>query len=157
MPTDTHGVTHAGSLGLFDDVDETFAAAARSERHERENLESAICRHERRAGRQYRKAAKTPWHTSFFGKLFGGHKDHNTEQVSVEGGLVEVKDSSDEESDNDGFEIVRRPEMPEKIYSAEDIDPVNSPWLRECGMVRVRSDDAGGCHIVPKSRIGKDD
>jgi hypothetical protein len=50
---------------------------------------------------------------------------------------------------------VRKPPTPEPLYTAEDMDPVESPWLRECGMVKVKSKDPGGCHIVPKSVIQK--
>jgi hypothetical protein len=55
------------------------------------------------------------------------------------------------------YVVVRRPPTPELAYTADDIDPTDSPWLRECGMVRVKSDDAGGCHIIPKSSIQKSD
>jgi hypothetical protein len=60
MPTDQHGVTHAGALGLFDDVDENNAAAERSERHERECLETVIRREYRRAGPSTAKKPKLP-------------------------------------------------------------------------------------------------
>jgi hypothetical protein len=55
------------------------------------------------------------------------------------------------------YVVVKKPAMSEPVYTAEDIDPVDSPWLRECGMVRVKSDDGGGCHIVPKSCIRKNE
>jgi polynucleotide 5'-kinase involved in rRNA processing len=52
MPTDKHGVTHAGTIGLFDDEQENYVSVERSERHEIEHLQSQIRRHE---GRQERK------------------------------------------------------------------------------------------------------
>jgi hypothetical protein len=55
MPTDHHGQTHSGAIGLFDDPDEHATSIERSERHERERLESAARRLDRRSNRQYRK------------------------------------------------------------------------------------------------------
>ncbi|KAF1850623.1 uncharacterized protein K460DRAFT_327680 [Cucurbitaria berberidis CBS 394.84] len=154
MPTDVHGQHHAGSLGLFDDDAENDNAIARAERHEHDHLESVIRRHKRREKRQFRKdqkaaeraaqgKSKLPWPISWVGKLFGGGKD-----LSPDAGRVP-------ESARSEYVIVRRPETPEPVYTGEDVDPVDSPWLRECGMVRVKSDDPGGCHIVPKSVIQK--
>tara|TARA_R110002003_G_scaffold105_3_gene8744 strand:- start:15825 stop:16346 length:522 start_codon:yes stop_codon:yes gene_type:complete len=173
MPTDQHGVTHAGALGLFDDVDENNAAAERSERHERECLETVIRREHRRAGRQHRKEAKAArreirgrsipsWPASWFGKVLHGgkHSSHDSGSSKLDNGA-----SGDEEKDTvrgrirltTEYVVVPRPVTPDPVYTAEDIDPVDSPWLRECGMVRVKSDDNGGCHIVPKSSIQKHD
>lgn len=175
MPTDAHGVTHAGTLGLFDDIDENAAAALRAERHERETLETAIRRHERRAGRQRRRDAQTaereaagksklPWHLSWFARLFGGGKDSSPDSRhtgAVDGILADGsgkgKARKEDEYETSGFKVIRKPSTPEPVYTAEDVDPVDSPWLRECGVVRVKSDDGGGCHIVPKSSIQKSD
>jgi hypothetical protein len=58
MPTDQHGQTHLGTIGLFDDDDEHVASVKRSEHHERERLESAARRLDRRSDRQNRKDVK---------------------------------------------------------------------------------------------------
>jgi hypothetical protein len=163
MPTDAHGVTHAGALGLFDDFDENAAAIARSERHACENLETAIRRHERRAGRQHRRnfkatkrqaagKSKLLWPILWLEKLFGGGKDLDpivpTSRPAEGHGKIQECEAS-------GFTVIRKPSTPEPAYTAQDVDPVDSPWSRECGMVRVKSDDVGGCHIVPKSSLQK--
>jgi len=148
MPTDEHGQTHAGTIGLFDDADELAATALRTERHERRELESQIRRLERRTGRQHRKEVRAADGKSrlplWLAKIF----------------------RSDEKASDDGDKtitvteewiVVRKPVTREPEYTAQDIDPVDSLWLRECGMVRVKSDDAGGCHIVPKSSVQKND
>jgi hypothetical protein len=175
MPTDVHGITHAGTIGLFDDDDENAASLARAERHEIQGLEKYIRCRERRS-RKLRKEnkaadglspessgrAKLSRSASWFGHLLNGGKEHSPELAPIL--------SSDEKHDNDDkkipeirvedtaeWAIVRRPEAPAQVYTAQDVDPVDSPFLRECGMVRVVSDDASGCHIVPKSRIEKND
>lgn len=179
MPTDAHGQTHAGSLGLFDDDTEHDNATARAERHEYSRLEGEIRRQERRDARQFRKDQKAAEHRAaaaqgkskllprWLGRLFGGgggkdlSPDHATppaRPVAVEGqqrgGLEGERERSRIPRRNmEEYVIVRRPETPEPVYTGEDIDAVDSPWLRECGMVRVKSDDPGGCHIVPKSVI----
>lgn len=37
-----------------------------------------------------------------------------------------------------------------------DTGAVESLWLKECGMIRVKSDNPGGCHIVAKPFILRD-
>ncbi|KAF2034136.1 hypothetical protein EK21DRAFT_97628 [Setomelanomma holmii] len=174
MPTDQHGVTHAGSLGLFDDDIEIKAAADRSERHERDRLATLLRREERRAGRRHRREARSAereahrgstssWRGSWFGKTFGSriHEDRGSEKKTLLG-----ERGVDEENEppptgciriSTEYTVVRGPVSPSPVYTAEDIDPVDSPWLRECGMVRVKSEESGGCHIVPKSNIQKND
>jgi hypothetical protein len=44
---------------------------------------------------------------------------------------------------------------PELIYPAAEVDPVDSPWLKECGMVKVGT--GVDTRIVPKSSIAKGD
>lgn len=41
-------------------------------------------------------------------------------------------------------------------YRGLDTGAVESPWLKECGMIRVKSDNPGGCHIVAKPFIVRD-
>lgn len=47
----------------------------------------------------------------------------------------------------------RKYEPAEPVCSAEHVDPVNSPWLEECGMVKVGT--GFGTPNVPKSSIAK--
>ncbi|KAJ4364556.1 hypothetical protein N0V83_009152 [Neocucurbitaria cava] len=185
MPTDVHGQTHAGSLGLFDDDTEHDNATARAERHEYERLEGVIRRQERRDARQSRKDQKAAEHRAaaaaqgkskllprWLGRLFGGGggKDLSSDDATpparpvavAEGqrgrGIEEERGRSRIPRRNmEEYVIVRRPETPEPVYTGEDVDAVDSPWLRECGMVRVKSDDPGGCHIVPKSVVQKNE
>jgi hypothetical protein len=58
MPTDQHGQTHLGTMGLLDDDDEHVVSVKRSEYHERERLESTARRLDRRSDRQNRKDVK---------------------------------------------------------------------------------------------------
>jgi hypothetical protein len=46
-------------------------------------------------------------------------------------------------------------ERSELVYTAENTDPVDSPWSKEYCVVCVTSEDAVGCHIVPESIIQK--
>jgi hypothetical protein len=171
MPTDKHGVTHADTLCLFDDEQENYVSVERFERHDIEHLQSQIRRHERHENRKERRELKAancaaqgtselPRPISWMGKIFGG-KD-----LSPEPSPAKPVGGTSQGGNNDPVKkirvktewvVVRKPPTPEPVYTADDIDPVDSPWLRECGMVRVKSDDAGGCHIVPKSSIQKND
>lgn len=148
MPTDEYGQTHAGTIGLFDDADEHAATTLRAERRERQDLESQIRHFERRAGRQHHKEVRAAEGKSklplWLAKIF------RTDKKPSDGGDRAITITEE-------WIVVRRPVTPEPEYTAQDIDPVDSLWLRECGMVRVKSDDAGGCHIVPKSSVQKSD
>jgi hypothetical protein len=172
MPTDQHGMTHTGAIGLFDDDDERDAVTERSERHERKRLESKIRRRERRADRQKRKEAKAADQEakgrpkllrapSWIENLFGGRKDLSSEPATGRFVGNTDKDRSDQSDMSirvtTEYVVIRRPPTPQPEYTTDDIDPTDSPWLRECGMVRVKSDNDGGCHIVPKSSIQKSD
>jgi hypothetical protein len=170
MPTDQHGMTHAGAIGLFDDDDERDAVTERSERHERKRLDAKIRQRERRADRQERKETKAtnqeakgrpkPLRApSWIENLFGRRKDLTPKPAAKR----RVGNTDEDQSDQSDMSIrvtteyvvVRRPPTPQPEYTADDIDPTESPWLRECGMVRVKSDDGGGYHIVPKNSIQK--
>lgn len=160
MPTDLHGTPHTGNLGLFDDDSEQASALARAERHEHARLEGVIRRHERHQKRQFAKeakaasraaqrnsASKLPSPLAWMGRLFGSSAKDGS-------GGERMPESKMEREE---YVIVRREEKPEKVYTREDVDPVESIWLRECGMVRVKSGDPGGCHIVPESGIRKNE
>lgn len=165
MPTDIHGQPHTGSVGLFDDPSEHASALARTERHEHARLEGVIRRHERHQKRQFAKEAKAASKATqgksksasklspiaWMSKLFGGGKDVKTDTVDA-GGERTLPERKIEE-----YIIVRKEEAPEKVYTREDVDPVDSLWLRECGMVRVNSGGPGGCHIVPEGVIRKNE
>lgn len=168
MPTDRHGITHAGALGLYDDDDEYDAAMRRMERHERERLASEIRRQERLAAKEHRQAMKAarrdneppsrlPKQIARLGKLFSSKSG---ESSASQGKCEDVKRSEppkssqhDPEVPPSGFIVVRRPSTPEPVYTMDDVDPIDSPWLDECGMVRVITNDISGCRIVPKSSI----
>ncbi|KAH7072029.1 hypothetical protein BKA63DRAFT_567958 [Paraphoma chrysanthemicola] len=172
MPTDQHGVTHAGALGLYDDADEKMAADQRLERHQREHLRTMIRREQRREGRQQRKEAKATKREaegrsvllrpgSWLEKALHREKHSRTEshrlKLGEDGIDDDKKPTKGQMRVTTEYVVVRRPATPEPAHTAEDIDPIDSPWLRECGMVRVKSDDSGGCHIVPKNSIQKND
>jgi len=100
------------------------------------------------------------------GRVFGGRMTPTNNiggsAVSVEGNNGDGDGGEGEEGvkkvervKRPGYKIVRRPATPEQVYHAEDVEAVDSPWLRECGMVKVKSDGAGGCHIVSKTDIEK--
>ena len=153
---------------LFRSPDDLFEVAA---------LEKVIRRETRRSKRKLRKAnkaaqketnaedgkAKLPRPVSWLHRLFSGSKDSTSKAVFAKP-ISEKEDDSDEAKTAKmptviaaEWTVVRRPSTPDAVYTAQDVDPVDSPFLRECGMVRVVSDDAGGCHIVPKSTIQKND
>ena len=179
MPTDPHGQAHTGTYGLFDDPDEIAQTTAREEAHEIHRLEGQIRRQERRDRRLDRKKEKAAKRAAagkaaklkpqskivgLLGRVFGGRIPPTTiggSAGSVEGNAGGNSDGAEglkkvERVKRPGYNIVRRPATPDQVYHAEDVDAsVDSPWLRECGMVRVKSEGKGGCHIVSKTDIEK--
>lgn len=163
--TDRNGIRHSGNMGLFDDPDEIEAAKRRRERHELEHHKTQIRRIQRQDERDRLKKKKEakriakgkspkPWYSRVFEKgqaekgearLAGPHGGDGKKPGDASMGSSTRKEY--------GYVIVRRPSTPEIIYTDDDLTLVESPWLEACGMVRVRSDDRGGCHIVPKSDI----
>ena len=97
------------------------------------------------------------------GRVFEGRNPPTT----IGGSAVSLEGNAGGDSDGEegvktvkrvkrpGYKIVRRPATPDQVYHAEDVEAVDSPWLRECGMVKVKSEGAGGCHIVSKTDIEK--
>jgi hypothetical protein len=175
MPKDPQGQAHTGTYGLFDDPDELAQTTAREEAHEIHRLQGQIRRLERRDRRLDRKeekaakrvaAGKAPKYkskiSSFLGRVFGSGRRSSS---SIGGPDVPSRHGDSDEDNEEmkkvervkrpGYRIVRRPVTPEQVYHAEDVDAVDSPWLRECGMVKVKSEGAGGCHIVSKTDIEK--
>jgi hypothetical protein len=71
-------------------------------------------------------------------KLFGG-----ADTSAPAEGSDEVKIVIDNREPME-YVIVRRSETPEPVYTESDVDSVDSPWLKECGVVRVWSKDPGG-------------
>jgi len=180
MPTDPHGQAHTGTYGLFDDPDEIAQTTAREEAHEIHRLEGQIRRQERRDRRLDRKEEKKAAKRAaagkaaglkpqskivgLLGRVFGGRISPTKvggSAVSGEGNAGGDGDGGEgvkkvERVKRPGYIIVRRPATPDQVYHAEDVDAsVDSPWLRECGMVRVKSEGKGGCHIVSKTDIEK--
>lgn len=85
-----------------------------------------------------------------------GAKPNAHESIGV-GERETIVDGKRTEGKKTECPIARTPSTPEPVYTTEDVDSVDSPWLQECGMVRINSDDRGGCHIVPKESIQKDE
>jgi hypothetical protein len=169
MPTDAHSQAHTGTYGLFDDPDEFAQVTSREEAHEIQRLQGQIRRQKRRDRRLDRKDEKAAKRaaagkesksriTSLFGKFFGVK---SSESIHEPAQPVDSDDEDRQVNKSDGkpaYMIVRRSVTPKKVYHVEDVDTsVNSLWLSECGMVKVKSDDVGGYHIVSKTDIEKSD
>jgi hypothetical protein len=166
MPKDPHGQAHTGTYGLFDDPDELAQTRAREEAHEIHRLEGQIRRQERRDRRLDRKeekaakrvaSRKTPRSnlSSLFGRVFGGKGSESTHKPAVPPGNDDEDETLEKKFSRPEYKIVRRSATPEPVYHAEDVDTVDSSFLRECGMVKVKSDGVGGCHIMSKTEIEK--
>lgn len=171
MPTDHRGQTHAGTIGLFDDDHETAATNACAGRHELEDIDKVIRREERRARRRLRKEEKASQSetdgkasvsrpSSWLHRLFSSGKNSSSGFENTK--LIDKASDDDEKKSGKmpictatEWAVMRRPVTPDAVYTAQDVDSVDSPFVRECGMVRVKSDDAGGCHVVSKSSIQK--
>jgi hypothetical protein len=166
MPTGPHGQAHTGTYGLFDDPDELAQTIALEETHEIHRLEGQIRRQERRDRHEDRKEEKAAKRKAsrrapkskislLFGKIFGGKYSGSIRKPARLSGSDDEDAMAAKEAKGTGYKIVRRPVTPETVYHAEDVEAVDSLWLRECGMVKVKSDGGGGCHIVSKTDIEK--
>ncbi|KAI8941607.1 hypothetical protein NX059_002822 [Plenodomus lindquistii] len=164
--TDARGAQHCGSTGLFDDPDEIEAAAQRREHHELRYHEAQIRRMQQwdardrlKQKKEERRVAQGKSPKPWYSKMFGKSKEQKGEVGSAGSGAADdekIRETSAGTAPRGrGYEyvIVRRRPTPEAIYTENDVDDVESAWLEACGMVRVMSDDRGGCHIVPKSSI----
>ncbi|EDU48072.1 conserved hypothetical protein [Pyrenophora tritici-repentis Pt-1C-BFP] len=163
MPRDPSGVPHTGTLGLFDDVDELATSTALTTSHELHRLKGQIRRLERHdiseARRQYREdgrevrrdnrnakkekgKGKEGWWKSIFSTKTPKTAREFAESERLQS-TYEKEDGEDSEPDNRQkniqYRIVRRPTTPEAPWKAEDVQSVDSIWLQECGMVRVRN------------------
>ncbi|KAL1795906.1 hypothetical protein ACET3X_006130 [Alternaria dauci] len=169
MPKDPHGQAHTGTYGLFDDPDELAQATAREESHEIHRLEGQIRRQKRRDRRLDRKDEKAAKRaaagkesksriSSLFGRFFGIKDSESSHEPGRSLGSDDEDGDVKKSARKPEYIIVRRPVTPKRVYHAEDVDTsVNSLWLNECGMVKVKSDDVGGYHIVSKTEIEKSD
>lgn len=148
---------HTGNMNLFDDLDEIEAAERRNERHELEHHEAMIRRLQRqdiynllKEEKIARRIAQGKSPQSWYSQTLRRCQGRRSRTLNV----VEFNRSPRDGTEYE-YVIVRRPSTPEIMYTEDDVDPVDSLWLEECGMVRVRSESRGGCHIVPKSSIQK--
>ncbi|KNG46818.1 DNA binding protein [Stemphylium lycopersici] len=183
MPRDAWGQPHTGSQGLFDDVDETARSTARAEAKEIKALQTQIRRQLRRDRHQEYKEAKIARRiaagkppesrmSELLERVFGARRKGdggslNAEEEAMrrieaekleegeEGGVWEGNRSSGRARIS--YSIVRISKMPDPAYRDNDVQPVDSPWLRECGMVKVKSSNPGGCHIVSKTIIQREE
>jgi len=95
----------------------------------------------------------------WFGRIFGGGKCGAKDTCGGGGSSSSSGDGEEERGQGQKkiveYKIVRRPTTLEADWKVEDVQVVDSVWLQECGMVRVKSGNPGGCHIVSGSVIGK--
>ncbi|CAA9960511.1 hypothetical protein PTMSG1_03913 [Pyrenophora teres f. maculata] len=183
MPRDPTGVPHTGTLGLFDDPDELAASTALATSHELHRLKGQIRRLERHdvsaARRQYREGSKERrkdgkkdkgkegWWCKIFNSSNKAARPNSSlsksnlssENMTTANTLRSNYGPEDEEEYKNNkhkiihYEIVRRPTTPEAEWKAEDVQSVDSIWLQECGMVRVKSGCPGGCRIVSERGV----
>ena len=153
MPTDARGRLHAGSLGLFDDDFEYQKPSRSAKRQERRRLEGAI-RLDEKYDTLYvmQHNDKPTWSSNWLKRLFCGGKTDGYEIISSTP-VIDEKTALEKAIGH--YTNAGKPLAAGLVVSIEKVDPVDSPWLRECGMVRVRSDDPGRCHIVPRSVVGR--
>lgn len=168
MSNDPTGTPHTGTYGLFDDPDELASAIAhatshelhrlkgrirRLERHDQASACKAQHREEKRALRLAQGKAAEGWFDRVLCRRLRseGNRDEGYRENGGGGnnGRGEARRRVE-------YRIVRRPTTPEVLWRKEDVQiGDDSIWLQECGMVRVKSENPGGCHIVSKSAIGK--
>ena len=142
MAKDAHRVTHRGAHGLFDDFDEV---------HELHHVQKTSRREVRMAERIARGKPAESKISCLFAKVL----PRNDKRDGFE------RFDNGKEDLSKGIAIV----VNGKAISGEDpvyqnrgwdTGAVESPWLKECGMIRVKSDNPGGCHIVAKPFILRD-
>ena len=105
--------------------------------------------------------------SGLLGRVFGGRRKGDGGSLEAEEAVrrieVEKMERGAWEGNRSGgrarvsYNIVRRPKTPDPVYQDKDVQPVDSPWLRECGMVKVKSKNPGGCHIVSKTIIQREE
>ena len=187
MPKDSSGVRHTGAQGLFDDVDEMAqiaqiaqiaqrAAAANTDAYEMHGVQSRARRDQWYAGdKEATVGRRMAWDSRvsrFFGKITGkkaedddedGTKDLVANMVAMAGGIAAGVGGGSQQNHNRGgggsvsYSIARGAHGHEHMCREGEVEALESPWLKECGMVRVKSSVPGGCQIVSKNMFQRDD
>lgn len=147
MPKDPNRVNHRGAQGLFDDIDDVSHA----EEHELQDASRrAAAKEAKRAQRIARGKPAESKLSCLFAKVLSKRDKKDDGFEHFEDGIVS-------ESITVTPEIkVTVPETKGYRYRDWDTGAVESPWLRECGMIRVKSNEPGGCRIVAKPFLLKD-
>ncbi|RMZ71863.1 hypothetical protein GMOD_00009210 [Pyrenophora seminiperda CCB06] len=179
MPQDPSGTSHTGTHGLFDDPDELAATTAHATSHELHRLQGQIRRLERhdksssrREARREEKrllrqahgkgerTAEAQGGGGWFARVFGVRSVRRAQAEERKDSINSGKDGDDggDKQEEAGrkmvYSIIRRPVTPETVWRKEHVMVgEESLWLRECGMVRVKRGDEGGCHIVSERVI----
>ena len=152
MTKSAQRVTHRGAHGLFDDIDE----GSHSEAHELHHVQKTSRRHQtNKEARMAERIARGKPAESKLSCLFAKVLPRSDRKDGFE------RFDDEKEDPSQGITItVNGNAMPGEspMYQNRvwDIGAVESPWLKECGMIRVKSNSPGGCHIVAKPFILRD-
>jgi len=115
---------------------------------------------QRREEKQALRVAQGKAAEGWFGRIFGGGQSR-AKDTRGEGGSGDGEEEGGQGQKKTNrrvvveYKILPRPTTPEAEWKVEDVQVVDSVWLQECGMVRVKSENPGGCHIVSGSVIEK--
>lgn len=155
-PTRQHKISHRGASGLFDDIDErSYRNAHEMHQVQRPQGGAHQSAKEERAAR--RVAMGKPAESRFEGfvtRVF-------TRQSRKEADVEEGKEEDDERSTTEirGKSIVEETAIyqQKEAAAAAAAAASDSLFLRECGMVRVETNVPGGCIIVPRNFVYRED
>ncbi|KAJ6283361.1 hypothetical protein J3E71DRAFT_195352 [Bipolaris maydis] len=155
-PTRQRKISHRGAGGLFDDTDERGYRDAH-EMHQVQSLQNGGLQSARGEKAARRVAMGKPAESRFEGfvaKVF-------MRQSRKAAGVAEGKEMDDERSETETQGKSTAEEA--AIYQQKGTAAVaaaaapDSLFLRECGMVRVQTNAPGGCIILPRNFVYRED
>lgn len=158
MGKDSH---HRGARGLFDDMDD----ASPNEAHEMHNVEKMKRRQREQMNKEAKRAQRLAMGKPAESKLSYLFTRAFSKNDKKDDDVDEFEPSANEKENfpprvavaTGAKAMVMAGETAKYHRNREwDTGAVESPWLKECGMIRVKSNNPGGCHIVAKPFILKD-
>lgn len=159
-PTRQRKISHRGASGLFDDIDERSYRDAH-EMHQVQSPQSGTHQSAKEERAARRLAMGKPAESRFEGFVARVFTKQSRKGAEAEIEVDEGKEGGDGRSEIEkrGKSIVEEATIyqQKEAAAAAAAAASDSLFLRECGMVRVQANAPGGCIIVPRNFVYRED
>ncbi|EUC46053.1 hypothetical protein COCMIDRAFT_4798 [Bipolaris oryzae ATCC 44560] len=161
-PTSQQKVSHRGASGLFDDTDERSYRDTH-EMHQVQSPQGGAHQSAKEERVARRVAMGKPAESRFGGFVTRVFTKQSRKEAGVDAEAEEGKEGDDERSETEtqGKSIIEEAVIYQQKEAAAAAAAAaaasDSLFLRECGMVRVKMNVPGGCIIVPRNFVYRED